>query len=107
MTYNFNLTFERELLTGLMARRGYVGTRNRNGRQTITLNYAEIIAGATRRHRCAPHLRLRRTSAQIESQVQDRRSNYNSMQLAVDQAVLARLHDYQQLHAVEGRRRLR
>ena len=35
LTYNFNLTFERELFSGLMARVGYVGSRNRNGRQTI------------------------------------------------------------------------
>jgi hypothetical protein len=32
LTYNFNLTFEREVITGVMARAAYVGSRNRNGR---------------------------------------------------------------------------
>ena len=48
MTYNFNVTFEREVVTGLMARAAYVGSRNRNGRYGINLNYAVYTPGDTR-----------------------------------------------------------
>src|SRR5688572_4115807 len=84
ITYNFNLTFERELLGGLMGRVAYVGTRNRNGRQTIQLNYANRnIAGATSGNTDARRLFAAANLGNIESQVQDRESNYNSMQVAV------------------------
>jgi hypothetical protein len=84
LTYNFNLTFERELFSGLMARAGYVGSRNRNGRQTISLNYADKnIPGATTGNTDVRRLYAAANLGQIESQVQDRRSNYNSMQLAL------------------------
>ena len=65
LTYNFNLTFERELFSGLMARAAYVGSRNRNGRQTISLNYADKnIPGATTGNTdAAPPLRRRPISA--------------------------------------------
>ena len=45
MTYNCNLTFEREVMTGLMARAGYVGSRNRNGRRDRNLNPSVYITG--------------------------------------------------------------
>jgi len=84
LTYNYNLTFERELFSGLMARAGYVGSRNRNGRQTISLNYAnKNIPGATTGNTDLRRLYAAANLGQIESQVQDRRSNYNSMQLAL------------------------
>jgi hypothetical protein len=84
ITYNFNLTFERELVGGLMGRVAYVGTRNRNGRQTIQLNYANRnIAGATSGNTDARRLFAAANLGNIESQVQDRESNYNSMQVAV------------------------
>ena len=41
VTYNFNLTFEREVTQGIMARAAYVGSRNRNGRFTVSLNPAD------------------------------------------------------------------
>ncbi len=56
ITYNFNLTFEREVMSGFMARVAYVGTRNRNGRHGIKLNYAVYTPGDTRGTRCPPHL---------------------------------------------------
>jgi len=84
LTYNYNLTFERELFSGLMARAGYVGSRNRNGRQTISLNYADKnIAGATTGNTDPRRLYAAANLGQIESQVQDRSSNYNSMQMAL------------------------
>ena len=41
VTYNFNLTFEREVMQGIMARAAYVGSRNRNGRLRSQLNSAD------------------------------------------------------------------
>jgi hypothetical protein len=84
VTYNFNLTFEREVMTGIMARAAYVGSRNRNGRLGISLNYADMnIAGATTGNTDPRRLYASAGLGQIDSQVQDRRSNYNSMQLAL------------------------
>jgi hypothetical protein len=84
LTYNFNLTFERELVGGLMGRVAYVGTRNRNGRQTIQLNYAnKNIPGATSGNTDARRLYAADGLGNIESQVQDRSSDYNSMQMAL------------------------
>jgi hypothetical protein len=84
VTYNFNLTFEREVLQGIMARAAYVGSRNRNGRMGISLNYADAnIPGATTGNTDLRRLYASANLGQIDSQVQDRRSNYNSMQLAL------------------------
>jgi hypothetical protein len=84
LTYNFNLTFEREVVTGLMARAAYVGTRNRNGRSTVQLNYSDpTIPGATTGNTDARRLYAGDGLGQISMQVQDRKSNYNSMQLTL------------------------
>ena len=84
MTYNFNLTFEREVMTGLMARAAYVGSRNRNGRRDIQLNYADKnIPGATTGNTDQRRLFASAGLGDVSSQLQDRRSNYNSMQLTL------------------------
>ncbi len=84
VTYNFNLTLEREVFTGVMARAAYVGSRNRNGRYGLALNYADMnIAGATTGNTDARRLYASAGLGQVESQAQDRKSNYNSMQLAL------------------------
>ena len=84
VTYNFNLTFEREVFSGMMARAAYVGSRNRNGRYTVQLNYADKnIAGATTGNTDARRLFASDGLGNIESQVQDRKSNYDSLQLAL------------------------
>ena len=83
VTYNFNLTFEREILSGLMGRIAYVGTRNRNGRHTINLNYAVYTPGDTRGTDARRIYFGSDGIGSIESQIQDRRSNYNSMQLGL------------------------
>ncbi|MEO5741385.1 MAG: carboxypeptidase regulatory-like domain-containing protein, partial [Vicinamibacterales bacterium] len=84
VTYNFNLTFEREVVTGLMARASYVGSRNRNGRFEPQLNYADKnIPGATTGNTDARRLYAAAGLGQIGSQAQDRKSNYNSMQLTM------------------------
>ena len=83
VTYNFNLTFEREVTQGVMARAAYVGSRNRHGRFGVQLNPAIYAPGATtgttdaRRQFAAAHI------GAVNSQVQDRKSNYNSMQLTL------------------------
>jgi hypothetical protein len=84
VTYNFNLAFEREVLTNLMARVAYVGTRNRNGRHTINLNPAAYAAGATTgtTDQRRPYF-ISDGIGSIEMQLQDRRSNYNSLQATV------------------------
>src|SRR5207248_6507932 len=80
VTYNFNLTFEREVMEGVMARAAYVGSRNRNGRFTISLNPAiATIPGATTGNTDARRLYAADGIGVINDQVQDRRSNYNGM----------------------------
>ena len=83
VTYNYNLTFERELMTGIMARAAYVGSRNRHGRWSWELNPALPGPGAT-----TGNTDLRRQFAvdgigTVSQEVQDRESNYNSMQLTL------------------------
>jgi hypothetical protein len=82
VTYNFNLTFEREVVTGLMARAAYVGSRNRNGRYSPQLNYAVHTPGDTR-GTDARRIYAADGIGDLGSQVQDRKSNYNSMQLTL------------------------
>ena len=82
LTYNFNLTFEREVVTGLMARAAYVGSRNRNGRFSTNLNYA-VYSPTDTRGTDARRLYAGDGIGSIESEVQDRTSNYNSMQLTL------------------------
>jgi len=84
VTYNFNLAFEREVVANLMARVAYVGTRNRNGRYTLNLNpavYSPGVTTATTDQR-RPYF-ITDGIGSIEQQVQDRRSDYNSLQATV------------------------
>jgi hypothetical protein len=83
VTYNFNLTFEREVTTGLMARAAYVGSRNRNGRFTQQLNPAVYAIGATTGTTDARRLFANDKIGGVDNQVQDRKSTYNSMQLTL------------------------
>ena len=84
VTYNFNLTFEREVRQGVMARAAYVGSRSRNGRFTVSLNPAiATIPGATTGNTDARRQFAADGIGVVNLQVQDRRSNYNGMQLAL------------------------
>jgi hypothetical protein len=47
VTYNMNVTFEREIMSGWMARTAYVGSRSREERNTLELNPAIYAPGAT------------------------------------------------------------
>jgi hypothetical protein len=84
VTYNYNLTFEREVLRGILARAAYVGSRNRNGRFTWELNPADrTIPGATTGNTDARRLMAADGIGNVNQEVQDRKSNYNSMQLTL------------------------
>jgi hypothetical protein len=83
VTYNFNLTFEREVMSGIMARAAYVGSRNRNGRFGVSLNPAVYAPGATTGTTDARRLFAADKIGQVNLQVQDRKSDYNSMQLTL------------------------
>jgi hypothetical protein len=84
LVYNFNLTLERELAQGLRARAAYVGSRSRNGRFGVQLNPAiATIPGATTGNTDARRQFAADGIGQVNLQVQDRKSNYNSLQLAV------------------------
>jgi hypothetical protein len=84
VTYNFNLTFEREVAPAIMARAAYVGSRNRNGRFTVSLNPAiATIPGATTGNTDARRLYAADGLGVVNNQVQDRKSNYNGMQLTL------------------------
>ena len=84
VTYNFNLTFEREVMQGVSARAAYVGSRNRNGRFTRSLNPAiATIPGATTANTDARRVFAADGIGVINQQVQDRKSNYNGMQLTL------------------------
>src|SRR2546426_3288314 len=84
VTYNYNLTFEREVAQGIMARAAYVGSRNRNGRFTVSLNPAiATIPGATTGNTDARRQFAADGIGVVNLQVQDRKSNYNGMQLTL------------------------
>ncbi|PYR00867.1 MAG: TonB-dependent receptor [Acidobacteria bacterium] len=82
LTYNYNLTLERELMQGLMARAAYVGSHSVNGRRTVQLDPSVYTPGDTR------GTDMRRLFAaagigQVNQQRQDRESIYNGMQLTI------------------------
>ena len=84
VTYNFNLTFEREVMQGIMARAAYVGSRSRNGRFTVALNPAiATIPGASAANTDARRQFAADGIGVVNLQVQNRRSNYNGMQLTL------------------------
>jgi hypothetical protein len=82
LTYNYNLTFEREIATGWMARAGYVGSTATKGRADITLNPAIYTPGGRTDN---PQARRRLPEyGEINHFVQDRNSQYHSMQLTLN-----------------------
>jgi hypothetical protein len=82
VTYNFNVTFERELLAGWMARAAYVASRMREGRSTIQLNPAVNGPGATTNNTDARRLIV--PYGGINQYTQDDFNNYDSMQLTLN-----------------------
>jgi Carboxypeptidase regulatory-like domain len=82
LTYNYNLTLERELMPALMARAAYVGSRSVNGRRTVQLNPAVYTPGDSR-GTDARRLFAAAGIGQVNQQRQDRESIYNGMQLTL------------------------
>jgi hypothetical protein len=81
-TYNYNLTFEREVLPLITARAAYVGSRSINGRRTVQLNPSVFTPGDTR-GTDARRLFAADGIGQVNQQRQDRESIYNGLQLTV------------------------
>jgi hypothetical protein len=82
LTYNWNLTFERELMQALTARAAYVGSRSVNGRRTVQLNPSVFTPGDTR-GTDARRLFAAEGIGQVNLQKQDRESLYNGLQLTL------------------------
>jgi carboxypeptidase family protein len=82
LTYNYNIAVERELGTGWMARAAYVGSTATQGRDDITLNPAIYTPGGPTSN---PQARRKLTEyGEINHFVQDRSSQYHSMQLTLN-----------------------
>jgi len=82
VTYNYNLAFEREVATGWMARAAYVGSTATKGRDEVTLNPAIYTPGGPTGN---PDARRRLPEySGITQYVQNRSSQYHSMQLSVN-----------------------
>jgi hypothetical protein len=85
VTYNYNLTLERELIKGWTARAAYVGAKTTGGHNTITLNPAIVTPGQP-----APTTgttdarRALQPYGPLSLYVQQRWSQYHSMQLTLN-----------------------
>jgi hypothetical protein len=82
LTYNYNLTLEREILAGWMARAAYVGSETDGGHNTITLNPAIYVPGATTATTDAR--RVLQPYGALQTYVQQRWSRYDAMQLTLN-----------------------
>jgi hypothetical protein len=82
LTYNYNLTLEREILSGWMARAAYVGSRVTGGQNSISLNPAIYVPGATTGTTDAR--RALQPFGAISTYVQEGWSRYNAMQLTLN-----------------------
>lgn len=82
LTYNFNLSLEREILSGWMARAAYVGSRVTGGHNNISLNPAIYVPGATTATTDAR--RALQPYGAIQTYVQEGWSRYNAMQLTLN-----------------------
>jgi hypothetical protein len=82
LTYNYNLTLEREVLSGWMARAAYVGSRMTGGLRTISLNPAIYVPGATTGTTDAR--RALQPYGALSTYVQNAWSDYDAMQLTLN-----------------------
>jgi Carboxypeptidase regulatory-like domain len=82
LTYNYNLTLEREVLPGWVARAAYVGSRTTGGQRTISLNPAIYVPGATTATTDAR--RPLQPYSSLGTYVQDGWSDYDAMQLTLN-----------------------
>ena len=82
LTYNYNLTLEREMWSGWMARAAYVGSKTSGGQNTITLNPAIYVPGATTATTDAR--RALQPYGALSLYVQEKWSKYDAMQLTLN-----------------------
>jgi hypothetical protein len=82
LTYNYNLTLEREVLPGWMARAAYVGSKVTGGQNSISLNPAIYVPGATTGTTDAR--RALQPYGAIQTYVQEGWSQYHAMQLTLN-----------------------
>jgi hypothetical protein len=82
LTYNYNLTLEREVRAGWMARVAYVGAKTTGGQNSISLNPAIYVPGATTGTTDAR--RALQPYGAIQTYVQEGWSQYHAMQLTLN-----------------------
>jgi hypothetical protein len=82
LTYNYNLTLEREILSGWMARAAYVGSKVTGIQNSISLNPAIYVPGATTQTTDAR--RALQPYAALSTYVQEGWSQYHAMQLTLN-----------------------
>jgi hypothetical protein len=82
LSYNWNLALEREVIPEWLVRVAFVGSASNYGRTTKQLNPAVYTPGDTR-GTDARRLYAAGSIGSVDWYTQDRRSNYNSLQLSV------------------------
>ena len=84
LTYNYNLTLEREILSGWMARAAYVGSKTTGGQYTISLNPAIYVPGSNATTGTTDARRALQPYSAIQTYVQNGWSQYHAMQLTLN-----------------------
>jgi len=84
LTYNYNLTLEREILSGWMARAAYVGSKTTGGQYTISLNPAIYVPGSNATTGTTDARRELQPYGAIQTYVQNGWSQYHAMQLTLN-----------------------
>jgi hypothetical protein len=84
LTYNYNLTLEREILSGWMARAAYVGSQTAGGQNTISLNPAIYVPGSNATTGTTDARRALQPYGAIQTYVQEGWSQYHAMQLTLN-----------------------
>ena len=83
LTYNWNVTLEREVMRGWLARAAYVGSRSQNGRRDQQRNPAVYTPGSSTTGNTDARRLFAPEYGDITFFVQDRSSRYNSLQLSL------------------------
>jgi hypothetical protein len=84
LTYNYNLTLEREILTGWTARAAYVGAKVTGGQNSISLNPAIYVPGSNATTGTTDARRALQPYAAIGTYVQEGWSQYHALQLTLN-----------------------
>ena len=84
LTYNYNLTLEREILSGWMARAAYVGAKTTGGQSTHQPEPGHLCAGLNATTGTTDARRALQPYSAIQTYVQDGWSQYHAMQLTLN-----------------------